>query len=60
MFSSITPSFLLLFTDMTGFDKKGTPKEREKLQLTEVGKKIQKQLEEIEAKIKEIKKPIIL
>ena len=46
---------LLLFTDMTGFDKKGTPKEREKLQLIEVGKKIQKQLEEIEAKIKEIK-----
>jgi uncharacterized protein YutE (UPF0331/DUF86 family) len=46
---------LLLFTDMTGFDKKGTPKEREKLQLIEVGQKIRKQLEEIEAKIKEIK-----
>ena len=46
---------LLLFTDMTGFDKKGNAKEREKLQLIEVGKKIGKQLEEIEAKIKEIK-----
>lgn len=46
---------LLLFTDMTGFDKKGTPKERQKLQLIEVGSKIRKQLEEIEAKIKEIK-----
>jgi hypothetical protein len=46
---------LLLFTDMTGFDKKGTQKEREKLQLIEVGTKIRKQLEEIEAKIKEIK-----
>ena len=46
---------LLLFTDMTGFDKKGTSKEREKLQLIEVGTKIKKQLEEIEAKIKEIK-----
>ena len=46
---------LLLFTDMTGFDKKGTVKEREKLQLIEVGAKIRKQLEEIEAKIKEIK-----
>ncbi len=46
---------LLLFTDMTGFDKKGTSKEREKLQLIEVGAKIRKQLEEIEAKIKEIK-----
>ena len=45
---------LLLFTDMTGFDKKGTVKEREKLQLIEVGAKIRKQLEEIEAKIKEI------
>jgi hypothetical protein len=40
---------------MTGFDKKGTVKEREKLQLIEVGAKIRKQLEEIEAKIKEIK-----
>ena len=46
---------LLLFTDMTGFDKKGSVKEREKLQLIEVGKSIKKQLEGIEAKIKEIK-----
>lgn len=46
---------LLLFTDMTGFDKKGNAKEREKLQLIEVGKNIRKQLEEIEAKIKDIK-----
>ena len=46
---------LLLFTDMTGFDKKGTIEEKEKLQLIEVGRKIKKQLEEIEAKIKEIK-----
>ena len=46
---------LLLFTDMTGFDKKGTPKEREKLQLIEVGLNIRKKLEEIEAKIKDIK-----
>ena len=46
---------LLLFTDMAGFDKKGTAKERETLQLIEVGAKIRKQLEGIEAKIKEIK-----
>jgi len=46
---------LLLFTDMTGFDKKGTPKEREKLQLIEVGANIKKRLDEIETKIKEIK-----
>ena len=46
---------LLLFTDMTGFDKKGTIKEREKLQLIEVGAKIRNTLEEIETKIKEIK-----
>ena len=46
---------LLLFTDMTGFDKKGTAKEREKLQLIEVGANIKKRLDEIETKIKEIK-----
>jgi hypothetical protein len=46
---------LLLFTDMTGFDKKGTKKEKERKQLIEVGNKIQKQLEEIESKIKDIK-----
>ena len=46
---------LLLFTDMTGFNKKGTEKERERLQLIEVGNSIQKKLEQIEAKIKEIK-----
>ena len=46
---------LLLFTDMTGFDKEGTIEEREKLQLIEVGGKIKKQLEEIEGKIKDIK-----
>ena len=42
---------LLLFTDMTGFDKKGTAKEREKLQLIEVGANIKKRLDEIETKI---------
>jgi len=56
---------LLLFTDMTGFDKEEQVKDikdpvkkkvrREELQLIEVGSKIQKKLEEIEAKIKEIK-----
>ena len=56
---------LLLFTDMTGFDKEEKVKNikdpvekkirREELQLIEVGAKIQKKLEEIEAKIKEIK-----
>ena len=46
---------LLLFTDMTGFDKEGTVEEREKLQLIEVGGKIKKQLDEIEGKIKDIK-----
>jgi hypothetical protein len=56
---------LLLFTDMTGFDKEEKVKSikdpeekkirREELQLIEVGTKIQKKLEEIEAKIKEIK-----
>jgi hypothetical protein len=46
---------LLLFTDMTGFDKKGTAKEREKLQLIEVSTNIKKRLDEIETKIKEIK-----
>ena len=46
---------LLLFTDMTGFDKEGTVEEREKLQLIEVGNKIKKQLEQIEGKIKDIK-----
>ncbi|GAF77798.1 unnamed protein product, partial [marine sediment metagenome] len=49
------PEFALLFTDMTGFDKKGTAKEREKLQLIEVGANIKKRLDEIETKIKEIK-----
>jgi hypothetical protein len=56
---------LLLFTDMTGFDKEDQvrnikdlgqrKKRREELQLIEVGKKIEKKLGEIEAKIKEIK-----
>ena len=46
---------LLLFTDMTGYNKEGTPEERERKQLVEVEAKIQKQLDEIEAKIKEIK-----
>lgn len=56
---------LLLFTDMTGFDKEDQVKDitdikerkerREELQLIEVGKKIEKKLGEIEAKIKEIK-----
>ena len=56
---------LLLFTDMTGFDKEEKVKSikdpqekkirREELQLIEVGGRIQKKLEEIEAKIKEIK-----
>ncbi len=46
---------LLLFTDMTGFDKKGTVKEREKQQLIEVSAIIKKRLDEIETKIKEIK-----
>ncbi len=46
---------LLLFTDMTGFDKKGTVKEREKQQLIEVSAVIKKRLDEIETKIKEIK-----
>ena len=56
---------LLLFTDMSGFDKEAMVKnikdvkerkiKRKELQLVEVGDKIQKKLEEIEAKIKEIK-----
>lgn len=56
---------LLLFTDMSGFDKEDRVKnikdikerkiKRKELQLIEVGDKIQKKLEEIEAKIKEIK-----
>ena len=45
---------LLLFTDMTGFDKKGTAKEREKQQLIEVGANIKKRLDEIETKINQI------
>ena len=40
---------------MTGFDKKGTVKEREKQQLIEVSAVIKKRLDEIETKIKEIK-----
>ena len=46
---------LLLFTDMTGYNKEGTPEEKERKQLVEVEAKIQKQLDELEAKIKEIK-----
>merc|ERR1712166_432228 len=56
---------LLLFTDMSGFDKQDLVKhikdvkerkiKRKELQLIEVGDKIKKKLEEIEAKIKEIK-----
>ena len=46
---------LLLFTDMSGYNKQGTPEERERKQLVEVEGKIQKQLDELEAKIKEIK-----
>ena len=58
---------LLLFTDMTGFDKennkqvlkltnqKDKDKKKEEIQLIEINEKIQKKLEEIEAKIKEIK-----
>ena len=46
---------LLLFTDMTGFNKEGTPEQRQRKQLLEVETKIKKQLDELEAKIKEIK-----
>ena len=56
---------LLLFTDTTGFDKEEQVKhisdikerkhKRKELQLLEIGNKIQKKLEEIETKIREIK-----